>query len=452
MGSRARVIRARLVRASWRTLVRSRAGLAPRAQRRACLAEELRAAFEDLGPTFVKLGQLMSVRPDVFWPEIVFEMERLQDCVAPVPAQAVIDRIRGDLGSTPKDIFATFEYEPVASASIAQVHRATLRKEYRPASGNPIPSGSAVAVKVVRPDARQLVLADLEVARVWTRRAARLRAIGRFAPQRLLEEFATSLERELDLRNEGRVADRFEFDFRDDDRMVVPRTVWPLTGPHVLTMEFVEGWRLSEIDDAVRDGVDGLGLARHGAQVFLRQVLVLGRFHADLHPANIFVTPDSRICYLDFGIMGETTPEQRIAIAHVLAATMYRDAERAVRYSRMLGLDIPERGQADLVRDVQRLMRETLAAPQGPDVRGFAVGFLGLLAEHDVAIPVGYGLLVKALVTVEGVARALYPEIDITEEAGPYAVGLIAQEIARPENLSERVPRAVRAALRELAE
>ena len=162
----------------------------------------------------------------------------------------------------------------------------------------------------------------------------------------LLDEFAATLCSECDLRNEARVADRFAFDFRDDPLMVVPRVVWPRTSRRVLTTEFIEGWRLSELGKASERGVDGRILAEHGATVFLRQVLELGRFHADLHPANLFVTPDSRICYLDFGITGTTTPEQRIAIAQVLAATVYGDADRALKYSAELGLIVPEHLQA----------------------------------------------------------------------------------------------------------
>ena len=154
----------------------------------------------------------------------------------------------------------------------------------------------------------------------------------------LLEEFATSLASECDLRNEARVADRFAYDFAGDPLVFVPRVVWPRTSRRVLAMEYVDGWRLTDVDDAARAGINGRALAEHGAEVFMRGVLVLGRYHADLHPSNVFVTPDGRICYLDFGIVGETAPAQRDAIAQVLAATVYGDADRALKYSAELGL------------------------------------------------------------------------------------------------------------------
>jgi ubiquinone biosynthesis protein len=218
----------------------------------------------------------------------------------------------------------------------------------------------------------------------------------------------------------------------------------------VLTTEFVTGWRLNDLGEAERSGIDARRLAAHGAEVFMRQVLVHGRFHADLHPANLFVTPDGRICYLDFGITGRTTPPQRIAIAQVLAATVYGDARRALHYSRELGLEVPADKVAAVQSAVSALMQTHLAGRAQADVRGFALGFLAMLADFRIPIPEGYGLLIKALVTVEGVARAIYPDIDIIEAAKPFATRLIAAQLARPERLRKRAPAAIQAALREL--
>jgi ubiquinone biosynthesis protein len=226
--------------------------------------------------------------------------------------------------------------------------------------------------------------------------------------------------------------------------------VWRHTTRRVLTTEFVEGWRLNDLGEAQRAGIDARRLAAHGAEVFMRQVLVHGRYHADLHPANLFVTPDGRICYLDFGIVGHTTPPQRIAIAQVLAATVYGDAQRALHYSRALGLEVPEEKVAAVRAAVAQLMQAHLVGRVPADVRGFALGFLGMLADFRIPIPEGYGLLIKALVTVEGVARAIYPDIDIVAAARPFATRLIAAQLAQPERLRERVPAALRAALEEM--
>lgn len=422
-----------------------------RVKRREGVARELRLAFERLGPSFVKLGQLVSVRPDIFGPELIFEMEKLQDSVAPIPAERIRAVIEADFGRPVGELFSAFDVAPVASASIAQVHRATLRRDYRPVIGQVLPAGTTLAVKVVRPGAEAGIIADIAAARPLAERLSRFARLRRYNLPALLDEFAQTLCGECDLRREAGVADRFAFDFRDDPLVIAPRVVWPLTGRHVLTTEFVEGWRLSELGDAERAGIDGRALAIHGAEVFMRGVLVLGRYHADLHPANLFVTPDGRICYLDFGIVGVTAPAQRAAIAQVLAATVYGDADRAVRYSAELGLVVPREALPRVRGRVDALMRQTLLEPPR-DVRSFAIGFLRIMDDERIEIPIGYGLLVKALVTVEGVARRLYPDIDITDAAKPYATRLIAQQMLEPARLWSKVPDVMRAVVKELSD
>ncbi len=200
----------------------ARFGLVAPARRRQAFALQARRACEELGPTFIKLGQLASVRPDVFSAEAVFELERLQDSVAPVPAEAIRTVIKRELGSSPEELFGSFDPNPLASASIAQVHRATLAEEYRPVCGDTLPKGTPIVVKVVRPGIKRIIAEDFEIARTWVRRLSRFQAVSRYSLESLLDEFADSLASELDLRKEGRVADRFGHDFRDDDLVFVP--------------------------------------------------------------------------------------------------------------------------------------------------------------------------------------------------------------------------------------
>ncbi|MBN1193345.1 MAG: AarF/ABC1/UbiB kinase family protein, partial [Coriobacteriia bacterium] len=328
--------------------------------------------------------------------------------------------------------------------------RATLAEAYRPVWGEELPAGSDVVVKVVRPGAAESIRGDIVVARRLAERIVRTRFARRFDPVALLDEYTETVERELDLRKEGRYADRFLFDFRDDPRVTAPRIVWSRSTARVLTMEFIEGWRLTDLETARAAGVDCKGLAIHGATAFMRQVFVYGRYHADLHPANVFVTPDNRIAYLDFGIVGYLTPQERMNITQVMAALVYRDPDRALRYSAELGVNVPPEDIAPVRKGLGELLDGTTRPDGTRDFAHFGLGFLKLLGEHDIKIPSGYGLLIKSLATVEGVARALYPEIDIVATAQPFTTRILGRAMGDPARLYERVPLAIRAALREL--
>lgn len=429
-------------------LLETRAGLMASDRRRAIVARHLREALEEAGPGFVKAGQLLSVRPDLVPSSWIAELERLQDAGPTVPFEQVRTSLRRALGRERDWPFAELDERPLAAASIAQVHRATLARDYRPVAGEPMPAGTVVAVKVLRPGIETRLAADLAWARSWARRAVRLPGVAAGPAMNALDEIEASAARELDLRHEGRVADRFRRDFADDPRIQVPRVVWPGTTRRVLTSEWVEGWRLSELGPAERAGIDARGLAEHGARAFLRQVLRLGRFHADLHPANLLVTPQGRICYLDFGIVGRSPPAQRRALARLLAATAYGDEALALDASRALGLEISDEHAPAVAREVAALADRHLRGRSPADVRGYATGFLDLLRRRRIAIPSGYGLLVKALLTVEGVARSLYPDLDVVEVARPEVTRLLLSEAADEATLPARAERAIRAAAR----
>ena len=433
----------------WRAAAKARFGLTPVTRRREIFARELREAFEELGPAFIKLGQLISIRPDMFPPQYVFEMENLRDAVTPTPFEEIKPVIEDDFGRPPEELFASIDPEPIGSASIAQVYRATLSRDYQPVIGELMPAGTPLAIKVIRPGSEETIAADIAVITPLVNRIGRLKPLRRFNLGQLLSEFADSLASECDLRIEGRTSDRFAFDFRDDPYVTTAEVVWPLTSRHVLTMRFVEGWHLSQAAAAEASGVDARFLALYGANVFMRQVMVLGRFHADLHQSNLLLTPEGRICYIDFGIMGEVREKDKEAIAQVLAATVYADAKRAISYSADLGLVVGEDQQDQVTARVAELMGRTFATSPR-DVRGFALGFLSIMNEQKVSVPRGFGLLIKALVVVEGCARMVYDDIDIVDAAREFTTELVLTHMLRPARLWARIPRAVDAAIAEL--
>ena len=446
MSARSRRITGVLVRHWLLGAVRSGLGLSPR--RRAVFAHEWRVAFEELGPAFIKLGQLISVRPDEFSRELVAEMAAMQDSVPPTPAADIRRVIAEECGRTPEQLFATFDDTPIAAASIAQVHGATLAEDVRPVWGEVLPAGTDVVVKVVRPGAAEAILADMVEARRLVEKWGHL--LKDFDVRKLIDEFDESVRRELDLRVEARIADRFAFDFREDPMIEIPRIVWSRTTRRVVTMERVVGWRLTDLDEAARAGIDSKALAIYGATAFMRQVMVYGRYHADLHPANLFVTPRNTIAYLDFGIVGHLTKDERESIAQVLAGLAYRDPDRALRYSRRLGVDVPPE-KVDVVRRELGVLLDSMFDPAGSkEFRHFGLGFIALLRRHGIEIPSGYGLLVKSLATVEGCARSLYPDIDIIDTARPFVTRLLSDSMGKPERLQGKIDNAIRAALREL--
>ncbi|NTU88983.1 MAG: hypothetical protein HGA54_03620 [Actinobacteria bacterium] len=449
MFSRKRIILGTFIKHALRAFVRSRFGFVKVAECRRIRAFELRCAFEYLGPTFIKIGQLVSIRPDVFPQEYILEMESLRDRVDPLDFEQIRPVIMCELGSVSHEYFESFDTTPFASASIAQVYRAKLAKPYRSVSGDILPAGCELAVKIVRPATLELIEGDIETIRPFIEKLSRIEAISRYNLSGFLSEFESSLRSECDLRIEAHAAEEFLHAFRDDPLVTAPSVIWPLTSRSILTMEYQDGWTLDRADEAVVAGVDVKSLSIHGAEIFMRQVLMVGRFHADLHPSNLMVLRDGRISYLDFGILGTVPPEQRSAIAQVLLATVYRDAQRAITYSGELGLVFPVDRVSAIEDKVAGLMEETISGRRR-DIRAFALGFLGILQDEKVEIPHGFGLLIKGLITVEGCARLLYSDIDVIEVAREYATTLVAAQLITPERIVERLPDAIRAAIAEI--
>ena len=433
----------------WRAAFKSKLWTVGVTPRREIFARELRLAFEELGPAFIKLGQLISIRPDMFAPQYVFEMENLRDSVTPTPFEEMKPVFEAELGKTAEQLFQSIDPVPIGSASIAQVYKAKLAFDYQPVMGDPMPAGTELAVKMVRPGSEEKIRADIAAVRPLVNAIHKLRPLKRFNVPQLLQEFADSITSEIDLRNEGKTSDRFAFDFVDDPYVTTASIVWPQTSKSILTMQFVDGWHLHQSEEATAAGVDARFLAIHGADVFMKQVMVVGRFHADMHQSNLLLTRDGKICYIDFGIMGEVKEEHKEAIAQILAATVYADAKRAIQYSADIGLIVRDSEREEVIGKVSQLMKRTFSKTPR-DVRGFAIGFLSILNEQRVVVPRGFGLLVKALVVVEGCAQTVYKDIDIVEAAEGFTTELVLKHMMRPSRLYKKIPLAMDAAINEL--
>ncbi len=394
--------------------------------------ERLRAALVELGPTYVKLGQVLSTRPDLIPPDICADLETLQDRVPAISNEEAAQVILDELGQKPSEVFGSFEETPVASASISQVHRATLK------------DGTAVAVKVQRPGIAAVIAADVEllgsVARWLVERGIRTPGLD---PAGTVEEFSRSVRRELDFAHEARTVERFARNFSGCETVHFP-TVYPeLSTARVLTMDWVAGTSLRDLDKLRRDGRDLSQIARNGADAVLKQVFDHGLFHGDPHPGNIFVLPDNVICFLDYGMVGQLTPDDSEHFADLLLAVFQRDAAKATSVVLELAAGDGEIDRKALERDVH----EFIESEAERIMTGLAFGeamnsVVGILRQHDLVLPARFTLLIKSLATIEQVGRDLDPNLDIAAQMRPYVEQLLKRRYSARRIVSD-VSRAI---------
>ncbi len=378
----------------------------------------LRTAFQRLGPAFVKLGQALSVRPDLVPGPVLDELARLQDRVPPAPAAEIRRVVERELGAPLSGRFRSFEAEPVAAGSVAQVHRAVL------------PDGRPVAVKVRRPGVAAALRLDAALAGPLLRAGVAVSPLrGRVDAAAVAAEIRAAVDRELDFRVEAEVAGELARNFRGFPGVRVPRVLWGWTGRRVLTTEFVEGEKLSAA--AARSRPDYRELAERGARAFLKQVLEDGLFHADLHPANLLITPEGEIAYVDFGIWGRLSGGERHALLGALAGLVGRDPSLALRHLGRLGVRVPPDRTGGFVRDVAEIM-DAAVAPRLDQVALAPIGrgLMTAVRRHGVRFPHKYAVLVKALATVEGAARLLHPSFSFDAAARRYLVERARREVS----------------------
>ena len=388
--------------------------------------ERIRMAFEELGPTFVKLGQILATRPDLIPMSLIVELRKLQDAVPPFGSEAARNQIESSLGRPIAELFAEFDDTPIAAASIAQVHRARLF------------SGEEVAVKVRRPGLEQVIGTDLEILRglasLLEENAPELRA---YAPSEIVEEFARAITLEVDLSNEASNMQRFARNFAGDPRVHVPALYASHSTPAVLTMEFVRGIKAKDIAGLDAAGIDRKKLAAGGVEFCLRQVFDHGFFHADPHPGNLFVLPGEVIAPIDMGMMGVLEPEMVDALLELLVGILLRDAEKIAQLFARLDLIDDRVYRVLLRRDIAALLERYASLPIGEvDVAALIGSLFEVLQRHRVRVPPELLLMGKALATVDGMARDLDPTLDPIEAVRPYVLKTWLRRLADPRFLA----------------
>lgn len=385
----------------------------------------LRMALEELGPTYIKLGQILSTRPDLIPVEFLRELAKLQDKVPPFSAQDARKIIETELGAAVEDLFADFDDEPLASASIGQVHRATLR------------SHQEIAVKVQRPGIQRIVEADLEIMlHLATLMEKNIEELAFHRPVNIVNEFARTLEKELDYQLEAANTKRAAFNFASDPYTCVPSIYDEFSTARVLTTAFVDGIKVSDIERLKASGLDCKLITERGADILLRMIFEHGFFQADPHPGNLFVLSGNVICLIDFGMVGAVDRVTRETFVDLLDGLLKKNAQRVAQVMLQL-TDWDEEPQTRIFElDVADFMARHLYKPlKDISVGGLLHNLLELASRHRLRVPPNIFLMMKSLTTVEGVARMLDPEFDIFTKAGPFIRRVLAGRFS-PHRLS----------------
>ncbi|MEK7773933.1 MAG: 2-polyprenylphenol 6-hydroxylase [Deltaproteobacteria bacterium] len=384
--------------------------------------ERIRLVLEELGPTFIKLGQIASTRADLLPPDWVGEFKKLQDMVPPVGFEEVKGVMESSLKAPLESKFRSFDPVPVASASIAQVHFAELL------------DGTEVAVKVKRPGIGRVIESDISVMDTVAGLLEKyVPASRRYRPKEVVSEFSRVIKSEQDLSIEGVNIKRFSTMFKDDPTIQIPKVHWDYTTEDVLTMERISGTPIDEVDKIKAAGLDVKRIAVRGIEIFFKQVFDYGVFHADLHPGNIFVRDDGVIIYLDFGIIGRLDRDLRKYLANMLYCLVRSDYYRMAAVHREMGLI----GEEVSLHEFEEALRDISEPIFGRsleriDVSGLLMKLIQTARRFNMVLQPNLLLLQKSMVIIEGVGRQLYPDINMWEVAKPLIYRWMAKEKLSP--------------------
>ena len=386
---------------------------------RLSVPERVRLAFEELGPTFIKLGQVLSSRPDLLSTEFVKELTKLQDSVPPFHFEDARSLVEAQFGRPLMEVFASFEEEPLAAASLAQVHRATTKE------------GDEVAVKVQRPGIEDIIETDIRILRHLAALCERHLPESRsYEPVRIVDEFARTIRRELDFVREGRNIDRFEKHFAGDETVYIPKAYWGLTAPKVLTMEYIHGIKISELEQLQAAGIDRKTIAINGANLILKEIFEFHFFHADPHPGNIFVLENNVIAPVDFGMIGILDEEIVRQLGIVITALVKKDADMLANVLMSIGLAPGSIDRNAIRLELADFLERYYELPlKQLNIREITNALIGIIRRYGLRFPPELVMMAKALVINQGVGTMLYPEFNIIEHAGPYVQKLMMRRL-----------------------
>lgn len=379
--------------------------------------ERIRLAIEELGPTFVKLGQIMSTRPDIIPPAYIAELGKLQDAVPPDPWAVVQKKIEEEMGSPVSELFASFNPEPLAAASLAQVYQATL------------PGGEKVVVKVQRPDIEKTIEADLDIFFDLARLLQERTPLGEiYDLPEIAEDFAFTLRAEMDYRREGHNAERFRRNFANEKYLYIPQVYWDYTTQRVIVFEHISGIKIDDVEALEAAGFDRHQIALNCARMIIKEILVDGFFHADPHPGNFVVMDGEIIGAMDFGLVGQLSSRLKEDLVHLFIAATQLNSEKVVH--QLIHMSAAQRGvdRERLRRDIDRLLIKYQGLPL-KEIRAQEVvsEVIPIAYRHQLRLPSELWLLGKTLNMMQGVGLRLAPDFDIFAVSQPYVEQFVRQ-------------------------
>ncbi|WP_020676669.1 ABC1 kinase family protein [Geopsychrobacter electrodiphilus] len=389
-------------------------------------AERLRLALEELGPTFIKLGQLLSTRPDVIPPEYINELKKLQDCVPAVSTEEIKKQFERELGAKADALFQNFDPIPLATASVAQVHRGILK------------NGEQVVFKIRRPGIQRVIETDVDILMGLAYLVENhLPGGDMYDPIGLVKEFRRTINRELDFSREGRTIERFSKNFADDDAVRIPQVHWEYSGRTVLTLEYLAGIKVSHLDELIQAGYDLKIIAHRGAASFLKQVFEHGFFHADPHPGNIYVLPDNVLCIFDFGMVGRLDEDLKLQLTELLLSILERDVDHIISQLLYSGDLHDDSNLKNLKRDLSEFIDDYYdLLLQDIQVGKLLIDFIQILADYQIKFPSNMMLLARALIVIEGLGRQLDPTFNMIDQVRPFAERIVRERYT-PANVSK---------------
>jgi len=386
--------------------------------RKLTLPQRVRLAFEELGPTFIKLGQILSVRPDLIPPEFTEEFSKLQDNVPMFNYIEVERQIKKEFNKPINDLFVEFDKQPIAAASLSQVHKAKLS------------TGEIVAVKIQRPDIGQKIKADITILLDLAKFAEKRLINGHlYQPVEIVKEFSQTIKKELDFVNEARNIDKFRNNFKQDETIRIPDVHWDLTTSKILVMEFIDGVKISNVIKSKSSQFNKKIIAARGADMILKQIFEDGFFHGDPHPGNIFIIKENEIALLDFGMVGRIDNELMSKMADLLIAVIKNSADGIIRALIKMDIVDPDMDIKSLKAEINGFISKYYNAPlQEWEIGGIIEEILEIMIHHQIKIPSDFALLTKALVTIEGIGRELDPDFDMVAHTKPFAKKLLSKK------------------------